>query len=340
MKKSSLKKLLFLFQAICMIVAVTVWADCTALAAASVANAEEFYSAVKNAGTSAVEILLTDNITIDSALSTPAIAVGSEQDITIDLNGKTMYFADATILSVNSGKLTLKNGSIEANAGNVAVSAEDGAALHLENITGTASSGALIYSDASAIYLNGATLSALDGTTPVIELNGTDNKVYGSDGAEIQTIGSSITQSYNSANSSNGSSSQGTLVTVEVEDAYSVIIPESIDFGKLTYTDDESVKLAVKTGTIKAEYIISDGTQKLNVSVYGDGENGEFILKNGSDVLEYVFKDASGNVIQPNGIAASFAEAGSLDISLVIDRSALTKSGKYSGYLNFKFSLE
>ena len=183
MKKSSLKKLLFLFQAICMIVAVTVWADCTALAATSVANAEEFYSAVKNAGTSAVEILLTDNITIDSALSTPAIAVGSEQDITIDLNGKTMYFADATILSVNSGKLTLKNGSIEANAGNVAVSAEDGAALHLENITGTASSGALIYSDASAIYLNGATLSALDGTTPVIELNGTDNKVYGSDGA-------------------------------------------------------------------------------------------------------------------------------------------------------------
>ena len=282
MKKLSLKKLLFLFQTVCMIVAVTVWADCTALAATSVANAEEFYSAVKNAGTSSVEILLTDNITVDSALSTPQIAVGSGQDITVDLNGKTMYFTEATILSVNSGKLTLKNGSIEANAGNVAIAIENSAALYLENITGTASSGALIYSDSSAIYLNGAVLSASDGTSPVIELNGTDNKVYGSDGAEIQTIGSSITQAYNAANSSNGSSSQGTLVTVEVEDAYSVIIPESIDFGKLTYTDDESVKLAVKTGTIKAEYIISDGTQKLNVSVFGDGENGEFILKNGS----------------------------------------------------------
>ena len=147
--KIPMKKFICFTQALLMTIVVSLGSLGTAFAAVTVSDADTLNSAIKSAGTSATEIVLADDITIDSMVGVPAITISSGQNVTIDLNGKSLNFTGLTILSVNAGTLMIKNGSIKTTSGNAALSAENGAKIYLENVTGTSASSELIYSDSS-----------------------------------------------------------------------------------------------------------------------------------------------------------------------------------------------
>lgn len=333
------KKIIFSVLLIFMFTAISVGSYEGAYAATTVSSAEELAEAISAAGISQ-EIILGDNITIDKTKvqGLPLISIGSGVNIILDLNGKQLTFTDETIFDVKAGTLTLKNGTIRIESEYAAISVTEGAWLRMENVTGTAPSSEIIYAQNSKIYLNGVTLSVSDGVTPVINLVGDENKVYGSDGQELQDIGSSITQQYvpSTSGDSKTNQSQHTIpVTATVDETFSIVFPGSINFGNLTYTDDESSKTVTVSVEITLEYFIAEDADILVISVYGDGTDGAFELKCGTSTIEYVVKDENGAVVSPNGTALTFTAAGTKTITLEIDRSKLTKSGEYTGNINF-----
>lgn len=130
--------------------------------------------------------------------------------------------------------------------------------------------------DNSKLYLNGAKFNTQNTEVQFLEAKPEAKfDVYDYEQNEITDFPCDFTQIYNSAltrpESGNGISSENMSaeITAVVDGVYSIVVPESIDFGKITYSSDENNKIITRTGTINVEYFISDGDSTLRIYVYG-----------------------------------------------------------------------
>ena len=134
-------------------------------------------------------------------------------------------------------------------------------------------------------------------------------------------------------------------VTAAVSNAYTVTIPETIDFGKLT--KDSTGDALIKDLTVSATDVVIPADKKLNVTVKGSGASDAFtITTTGGGNMDYdVYNttDTTGTSISPNSTFKDF-EAGNPSATQTVNgkvklKNAPVHSGDYTGTLTFTCSI-
>ena len=135
-------------------------------------------------------------------------------------------------------------------------------------------------------------------------------------------------------------------VTAEVADAYTVTIPEKIDFGKLT--KDSTDNALIKELNISATGVVIPADQVLNVKVKGNGTSDAFTINTavGGNIGYNVYNTSgtTGDGITTGGTFQDFA-AGKPSTTQTVDgrvklKNAPVYSGSYTGTLTFTCTVE
>lgn len=121
-----------------------------------------------------------------------------------------------------------------------------------------------------------------------------------------------------------------TEVTGGVDPSYIIVIPSSIDFGKMR---KDSGKITREFNVEAQSVVIEDGYE-INVGVTSD-----FMMKDrngsGSVALEYLLYNSSSQLITSGATYTSFESNEITTGQLSIDTSNITKAGKYKGTMDF-----
>lgn len=132
-----------------------------------------------------------------------------------------------------------------------------------------------------------------------------------------------------------------TNVKYAVTQGYEWSIHTDIDFGK-----DAGVNKTVtkETNTVSVtKNIIPDG-EKLNITVKGSGENGEFQIVNGSTVLNYAIKDGKNEITTGGDVmnVAAGTDTASKDLTFVLTTGDGTSevAGKYTGTVTYTAAIK
>lgn len=135
-------------------------------------------------------------------------------------------------------------------------------------------------------------------------------------------------------------------VEAEVADAYTVTIPEKIDFGKLT--KDSTDNALIKELNISATGVVIPADQVLNVKVKGNGTSDAFTINTavGGNIGYNVYNTSgtTGDGITTGGTFQDFA-AGKPSTTQTVDgrvklKNAPVYSGSYTGTLTFTCTVE
>ena len=134
-------------------------------------------------------------------------------------------------------------------------------------------------------------------------------------------------------------------VEATVDNAYTVTIPEKIDFGKLT--KDSSGDDLIENLTVNATGVVIPADKKLNVTVKGSGTDDAFTIAAGNANIEYnVYNTTttSGDGIMTRGTFQDF-EAGKPSTTQTVNgkvklKNAPVHSGSYTGTLTFTCTVE
>lgn len=318
--------------------------------AETVSSFERLNSIVQNADMSTVEITLDDNITITEPV-TPVnpFKVNSNKDIIIDLNGKTLTVPNSIVMDVDNATLTLKNGKLVSETENNAfLSVKNGANLYIENVQIESTASIFQISENSKVYASGVSL--VFGTKSAVLNESSSSVIYDYDGNEIDLSNDAVKSPYfivakeNSLKAENNTEiadkTYNTNVKAEVVGTYSVSVPTEVDFGKVTYSNDENDKYVTVTAKIKVGYMVING-ENFIITVKGGSENGSFeITDANSHKLSFEILDSNGKSVNSGDKIATFKNAGEQTISFRLDKSTLRYSGEYSGSVVFEVTVE
>ena len=136
------------------------------------------------------------------------------------------------------------------------------------------------------------------------------------------------------------STTESTTVKYAVTQGYEWTIHSEIDFG----TDAGVSKTVTKeNNTVSvSKNIIPDG-KKLNITVKGSGDNGEFQIENGNTVLSYVIKSEDKEITTGGEVMNVVAgtNTGSKDLTFVLTTGTGTAevAGDYAGTVTYTASI-
>lgn len=323
----------------------------TSANAVSVSTFEELYSKVSTADTSALQIALGSDMTVGSPVSiVKPFTVDLNKNIVIDLNSHTLTVPQNIGIAVDNATLTFKNGKIiSETTANAFISAANSAKIYLENVQITSAASIFCIENGSKIYASGVSLT-FGGAAAMTDETQNTAVIYDYGGDEIDLAGENITSPYNISSkeltvggeTNTTDKAYSTAVKANVVGTYSLSVPQTVDFGSLTYSNDLNDKYVTVTGKIKVAYMVTGG-ENLIVKVAGNGENGKFEITatdNSSHKLTFEVLNADGNVVTSGNTVAVFAQAGEKDITFRIDRSTLKYVGDYVGSVEFEVSVE
>lgn len=135
-------------------------------------------------------------------------------------------------------------------------------------------------------------------------------------------------------------------VTATVDQTYTVTIPDTVEFGKLT----KASKDVVKDLTVKVNNLLIDKDQALKINVKGDDTADAFTIRTtgGASIAYEVYAKGedttSGTPVGVDGLFASVKSANSpsdtQDISGSLKQTgAVVNAGNYTGTLTFTCSI-
>lgn len=137
------------------------------------------------------------------------------------------------------------------------------------------------------------------------------------------------------------STTEETTVKYAVTQGYEWTIHSEIDFG----TDagvSKTVTRESNTVSVKKN-IIPDG-KTLNITVKGSGTNGEFQIKNGSTVLNYVIKDGDNEIATGKEVmnVAAGTNTDSKNLTFVLSTGTGTAevAGNYTGTVTYTAAIK
>lgn len=137
----------------------------------------------------------------------------------------------------------------------------------------------------------------------------------------------------------------GLAVNAAVDNAYTVTIPEKVDFGKLT--KDSTGDALIKDLTVRAAGVVIPADKNLNVTVKGDGTSEAFTIDTAAGGIigynVYNTVDTTGTGVTTGGTFKDF-EAGKPSTTQTVNgkiklKNAPVHSGDYTGTLTFTCSI-
>ena len=125
---------------------------------------------------------------------------------------------------------------------------------------------------------------------------------------------------------------------------YSIVIPATIDVGKLHQTDaNDPDRNSLTKFTLSANGVANlYGEKEIQVSVSSKNVNGAFYLQDGNGAtlpFDLLTSENSQTPISSGDILARFTADGSVDTWIRIDQSKILQSGIYNGILVFSYSI-
>lgn len=320
--------------------------------AETVSSFESLYTAVQETGTSVANITLGEDIIVtDPVTPVKPFTVNSNKNIIIDLNGKTITFPNQSVISVDNATLTLKNGKIVSETENNAfISVTNRANLYMENVQVESSAYIFSISEDSKVYASGVSLVYEGEYAADKSESNYSSVIYDYSGNEIDLSSETIKSPYfilsentllkSENNTEITDKTYNTTVKAEVVGTYSISVPTEVDFGKVTYTNDENDRYVTVVAEIKVGYMVVNG-ENLIVTVKGGSDNGNFEITDAdSHKLNFDVLDSNGNSVQSGGTIATFKNAGTQKISFRLDKSTLRYAGEYSGSVVFEVAVE
>ena len=127
----------------------------------------------------------------------------------------------------------------------------------------------------------------------------------------------------------------GSAVNAAVDNAYTVTIPEKVDFGKLT--KDSTGDALIKDLTVSAAGVVIPADKNLNVTVKGDGTSEAFTIDTAAGgIIGYNVY----NTVDTTGTTFKDFEAGKPSTTQTVNgkvklKNAPVHSGDYTGTLTF-----